>query len=248
MFKNGCTLKLSGTIVSAPYINTTIELMRSFGIEVNWDGMEIKVKPNTYSSKTTSFFNESDWSAASYFYSAMVAGKFERIELLGLQKNSLQADSKVVDLFKIFGVTTAFEDNKAVLTKKESYFQNFSGDFTDCPDIAQTLAVTCFIAHVTADLIGLQTLKIKETDRITALKNELTKFGASLHVTESSLHLRAYNPINKEEIIIVNTYKDHRMAMSFAPLKFLYPKMIIENKEVVSKSFPKFWDEFSKLS
>ncbi len=247
-FKNGCTIKLNGEIVSAPYITMTIELMRSFGIEINCDDHTINVKPGTYSSKTNSFYNESDWSAASYFYCALALGSFEKVELKGLLQNSIQADSKIVDIFNGLGISSNFETNSVIVSKENKNAKHFSFDFTDCPDIAQTLAVTCLGLGITADLTGLKTLKIKETDRIIALKNELKKFGAIVEITPNSLHIKGYNTVNKNKEILVNTYNDHRMAMSFASLKFIYPNMVIENKEVVSKSFPKFWEQFSKLS
>jgi 3-phosphoshikimate 1-carboxyvinyltransferase len=162
-------------------------------------------------------------------------------------KNRTQADSKLTDIYKDFGINSSFDSDRVTISKSTKKIDHFSFDFTDCPDIAQTLAVTCLGLGITADLTGLKTLKIKETDRILALKNELEKFGAIVEITSISLHIKGYDPISKNTDILVNTYHDHRMAMSFAPLKFIYPEMIIENKEVVSKSFPKFWEEFIKL-
>jgi 3-phosphoshikimate 1-carboxyvinyltransferase len=246
-FENGCSVKLVSEIVSAPYIHTTMHLMREFGIEVVWTNDTIRVHPGKYKAPSTSFYNESDWTSASYFYSGLLASDYSKIELEGLKKESIQGDSKIKDLFEIFGIQTSFGNNKAVLTKKESLFQNFAADFTTCPDLAQTMAVACYIKCVTADLMGLKTLRIKETDRIQALVNELKKIGASVHASENALHLRGFGHDKFQEDILINTYNDHRMAMSFAPLKFDYPNMVIENKDVVSKSFPKFWEEFSKL-
>lgn len=248
LFENGCSIKLIGQVVSAPYIHTTMHLMREFGIEVVWTNEIIRVRPGKYKASSNNFYNESDWSAASYFYSGLLASDFNKIELEGLLQNSIQGDSKVKELFEIFGIQTTFSKQNAILTKEKSYFQNFEADFTTCPDLAQTMAVACFIKQVTANLSGLKTLKIKETDRIQALVNELTKIGASVHASDNSLQLRGFGHDKHEEDVLINTYNDHRMVMSFAPLKFLFPNMIIENKEVVSKSFPKFWEEFSKLT
>ena len=248
LFENGCSIKLIGQVVSAPYIHTTMHLMREFGIEVVWTNEIIRVRPGKYKAPSNTFYNESDWSAASYFYSGLLASDFNKIELEGLLENSIQGDSKVKELFEIFGIQTTFSKQNAILTKGISHFQNFAADFTTCPDLAQTMAVACFIKQVTANLSGLKTLKIKETDRIQALVNELTKIGASVHSSDNSLQLRGFGHDKHEEDVLINTYNDHRMAMSFAPLKFLFPNMIIENKEVVSKSFPKFWEEFSKLT
>jgi 3-phosphoshikimate 1-carboxyvinyltransferase len=247
-FANGCSLKLIGEIVSAPYIHTTMQLMRDFGIEVVWTNDTIRVRPGRYKEPADSIYNEGDWSAASYFYSGLLASNYDKIELQGLQADSMQGDSKIKDMFEIFGIHTSFAHNNAILTKRQSLFQNFAEDFTTCPDLAQTMAVACYIKYVTADLMGLKTLKIKETDRIQALVNELKKIGASVHASENALHLRGFGHDNRNEDILINTYNDHRMAMSFAPLKFDFPNLVIENKEVVSKSFPKFWEEFAKLS
>jgi 3-phosphoshikimate 1-carboxyvinyltransferase len=248
LFENGCSLKLVGEIVSAPYIHTTMHLMREFGIEVVWTHDTIRVRSGKYRSPSNSFYNEGDWSAASYFYSGLLASNYDKLELEGLQKESIQGDSKVKDMFEIFGIQTSFTGNNAILAKRESLFQNFAQDFTTCPDLAQTMAVACYIKCVTADLMGLKTLRIKETDRLQALVNELKKIGASVHASENALHLRGFAHDIFQADILISTYNDHRMAMSFAPLKFDFPNMIIENKEVVSKSFPKFWEEFAKLS
>lgn len=248
LLKNLKQIELDGEVVSSSYIKTTIELMHLFSKNVHWKDDTLDIKLGPYKSNRTSVYNESDWSAASYFYSALALGDLEKIELTGLLKNSVQADSKIVEIYKSLGVNTDFETNRITISKTSKKIDHFAYDFTDCPDLAQTLAVTCLGLGITADLTGLKTLKIKETDRIIALKNELEKFGAIVEITSASLHLKSYDTISKNTDILVNTYHDHRMAMSFAPLKFLYPAMIIENKEVVSKSFPKFWEEFSKLS
>jgi len=248
LLKNTNQIELDGDVVSSSYIKMTIELMRLFGKNVSWTNDIIEIKPGLYKSDRQSIYNESDWSAASYFYNALALGDLEKVELTGLLKNSVQADSKIVDLYKTFGINSDFQTNQIKVSKINKKVDHFEFDFTDCPDIAQTLSVTCLGLGITANLTGLMTLKIKETDRIVALKNELEKFGAIVEITPTSLHIKGYDPISKNADILVNTYNDHRMAMSFAPLKFIYSNMVIENKDVVSKSFPKFWKEFSKLS
>ncbi|MBK7310637.1 MAG: 3-phosphoshikimate 1-carboxyvinyltransferase [Sphingobacteriaceae bacterium] len=248
LLKSTKRIELNGEVVSPSYIKMTMELMHLFGKNSNWKDDTIEIKSGSYKNDKTSIYNESDWSAASYFYSALALGDLEKIELAGLSKNSVQADSKIVELYKMLGINSEFETDHVIISKTTKKVDHFTFDFTDCPDIAQTLAATCVGLRITADLTGLKTLKLKETDRIIALKNELQKFGALVEITPTSLHIKGYDTISKDTDILVNTYGDHRMAMSFAPLKFLYPDMIIENKEVVSKSFPKFWEEFSKLS
>jgi 3-phosphoshikimate 1-carboxyvinyltransferase len=247
LLKNTKHIQLDGDIVSSSYIRMTIELMHQFAKNVSWEDDTLKIKAGAYKSDKTNVYNESDWSAASYFYCALTLCDLEKIELTGLMKNSTQADSKLTDIYKDFGINSSFDSDRVTISKTTKRIDHFSFDFTDCPDIAQTLAVTCLGLGITADLTGLKTLKIKETDRILALKNELEKFGAIVEITSNSLHIKGYDFISKNTDILVNTYHDHRMAMSFAPLKFIYPEMIIENKEVVSKSFPKFWEEFLKL-
>jgi len=248
LLKNITQIKLDGEVVSSSYIKITIELMRLFGKDVTWENNTINISSGVYKSNLASVYNESDWSAASYFYSALALGDVEKIQLTGLTKNSTQADSKIVEIYKMLGVSSDFETNRISISKTNKKINHFAFDFTDCPDIAQTLAVTCLGMGITADLTGLKTLKIKETDRIIALKNELEKFGAIVEITPASLQIKGYNTISKNVGILINTYNDHRMAMSFAPLKFLYPNISFENKNVVSKSFPHFWDELSKIN
>jgi 3-phosphoshikimate 1-carboxyvinyltransferase len=245
---NGCMIKLNGPIVSSSYIKMTLELMHAFSIKINWTANSIEVKPGAYKEKNSAHLNESDWSAAGYFYSGLLLSKYDQLELNGLKKSTVQPDSKLTELFAAFGIATEFSDSKAILTRTKKLPAHFSFNFLECPDIAQTMAVLCAAFKITADLAGLKTLKIKETDRISALKNELQKFGAIVETTDRSLHIKGYDPVNANADILVNTYDDHRMAMSFAPLKFLFPNMMIENKEVVSKSFPAFWEQFSKIS
>ncbi len=247
-FENGLKIKLSGQLVSPSYIKLTIELMRSFEIDVEWKGDEIIITKGKYKTDNLSFYNESDWSAASYFYSAMALGKIDQLELHGLNKNSLQPDSIVAKTYEQFGITTEYHENKITLHKTKCNITNFKFDFTDCPDIAQTLAITCLGLRINAELTGLQTLKIKETDRILALKTELEKFGAVVEANNNSLKLNFGSVKNENKEITIQTYNDHRMAMSFAPLQFLFPKIKIENKNVVSKSFLNFWNEASKLN
>lgn len=246
-FENGCSIILKGEVVSPGYITMTIKLMKEFGISVKWENDTIKVENGEYHIFTPSFFNESDWSAAGYFYNALLFSTKKELKLTGLLQNSIQPDSVTAKLFSQFGIETSFESDVIILKKQTTSVSHFEYDFTDCPDIAQTLAITCLASGITAKLTGLRTLKIKETDRIEALKNELEKFGAEIKTTTDSLEIVKLNKIDLNKTIIVKTYNDHRMAMSFASLKFIYPNLHIEDPQVVSKSFPKFWVELKKL-
>lgn len=245
--QNGLRIKLIGETVSPSYIQLTIELMRSFGITIDINGDYITVEPARYVHISKTVFNESDWSAASYFYSAFLLSKFNKIELNGITKNSLQPDHKTAEIFELFGIKTEYLTHKICLHKTNTTIKHFEYNFIDCPDIAQTIAVTCVALGISASFKGLQTLKIKETDRILALKLELEKLGAKINASSNSLDIMRFETVSRQSPISIATYNDHRMAMSFAPLFFMFPNLTIDHKEVVSKSFPNFWSEFSKI-
>ncbi|MCH2022161.1 MAG: 3-phosphoshikimate 1-carboxyvinyltransferase [Saprospiraceae bacterium] len=241
---NGLELKLKGKVISKPYIQMTLNLMQEFGVASKWEDNLIKVSKQKYSSKV--FYIEADWSAASYFYSLVSLSKNAEIQLIGLSKNSIQGDAAIVNIMKHFGVTTTF-NNKGILLKKiEKKIAPFVYDFSDCPDIAQTLAVICAALNVKAKLTGLETLTIKETDRISALKTELDKLGCNTLSTPNSLSINM-GIQNKFQSPKIKTYNDHRMAMSFAPLVLILNNILIENKEVVNKSYPEFWKDLQSL-
>lgn len=249
--KNGLRIDFSGEIVSKPYINMTIEMMKYFGASIQWIGNSIVIMPVDYKPKT--ILIEADWSAASYWYSIVALSKEADIKLLGLKQESLQGDAVVQDIYKNFGVETEFEEN-GIRLKKNSEFRiqnsELKIDFTNCPDIAQTVSVTCAALNVPAKLTGLKTLRIKETDRITAIQKELNSLGFSVEVGGDDIivnHLsrEGGNPIIEAKKPI-KTYNDHRMAMAFAPLALLFP-IKIENKEVVKKSYPNFWKDIESV-
>ncbi|MDF1672533.1 MAG: 3-phosphoshikimate 1-carboxyvinyltransferase [Vicingaceae bacterium] len=241
--KHGLQIKFEGEIISKPYINMTINMMQYFGVHVKWNNDSIIVSPGKYKAKD--FIVEADWSAASYWYSMVAIAKDEtEIILYGLKKDSLQGDSEVVNIYKKFGVITEFIDGGVRLTKSKDLELKYADlliDFIDCPDLAQTVAVTCAALNVKAKLVGLKTLRIKETDRITALQDELNKLGFNIEVNSDDLIV---NPINNIEIINthIKTYNDHRMAMAFAPLAMI-KSIKIEDPEVVKKSYPNFWQD-----
>ncbi len=250
-FKNGLELTIKNKIVSLPYINMTVELLKQFGADVKIQDSKITVQNLKFKIQNLNFKIESDWSSASYWYSICALSKNAVIELKSLQENSLQADSILPKLFFDLGVNTEFKNDKLILTKKQIKINEFNYDFINCPDIAQTLAVTCYALGIKANLTGLKTLKVKETDRILALKTELKKFGALVDVTQNSICInhaersRSASIVNHQSLII-NTYHDHRMAMAFAPLALKFSLIKIENPEVVTKSYPNFWSDLKK--
>lgn len=245
-FKSGLTLKLKGETVSMPYIEMTIRLLKRFGVDIEINNKIITVKPLQVSSKEKeNFLVESDWSSVSYWYSLVSLSDNLEIKLENLFENSLQADSVLPTIYKELGVETTFLNNKVILRKTALKAKEVKYDFTNCPDIAQTVAITCLGHKIKADFSGLRTLKVKETDRIVALKNEIEKFGLTCITTESTLSFDATTANFNNEISIA-TYNDHRMAMCFAPLCLKTTSIIIENEEVVNKSYPEFWKDLSK--
>lgn len=242
---NGIELTLEGEITSVPYIKMTLSLLDEMGIESSFVGHVITVKPNTQSLNPKTLTVESDWSSASYYFSiAAISEIGTEITILSYKENSLQGDSVLVDIYKHFGVSTTFHENSLTLKKETINLSPLELDLKNAPDIAQTIAVTCFALGMSCNLIGLHTLKIKETDRLVALKTEIEKLGGHVEITDKSLHLSASNTI--KEFVTIETYHDHRMAMAFAPLALKTP-IVIEDAMVVSKSYPTFWDDLESI-
>jgi 3-phosphoshikimate 1-carboxyvinyltransferase len=240
--ENGLEITLEGEITSLPYIQMTLALLHEIGIATSFQNNTITVQPKS-TVANCNWVIESDWSSASYWFSIIAMSKIgTQVTLSSYKKENLQGDSVVVELYKNFGVETVYNDNNSItLTKTQKpKTETLHFQLNNAPDIAQTIAVTCFGLGLACNLTGLHTLKIKETDRLVALKNELTKLGASVVVTNDSLHLDA-NAVIKSNVTIA-TYNDHRMAMAFAPLALQVP-LIIEEVEVVSKSYPTFWED-----
>ena len=235
---NGLRIKLLGEITSIPYINMTLGLLNSIGIKTEWKLDEIRVFALD-TTKSQRLNVAPDWSSASYFYSLVALHKNSKIKLKGFKKESLQGDSVLVKIYRKLGVNTVFEKDGIKLQSLTDFKPNpISIDLNNTPDLAQTIAVTCLGLGVSCELEGLHTLKIKETDRLQALKNELEKLGAKVGITTTSLTLESPNKIKPN--ISIATYQDHRMAMAFAPLSVCVP-ITIENADVVSKSYPDFW-------
>lgn len=240
----GLHLNLVGEITSRPYLQMTLSLLEQLGVAYSWQENCINVLPKA-DVEPINITVESDWSSASYFYSLVALSAKARIKLSSFKKDSLQGDSVLVSIYKNFGVETVFEGNTIIITKNSKLKTlNSKLNLVNAPDLAQTIAVTCFGLGISCHLTGLHTLKIKETDRLVALKTELEKLGAKVAITDESLYLHPAKAIKPD--ITIATYNDHRMAMAFAPLALKVP-IIIENAEVVSKSYPKFWDDFDKV-
>jgi 3-phosphoshikimate 1-carboxyvinyltransferase len=245
--KQGLKLRLLGSITSRPYIEMTLSLLNRVGIRTEFTQDTIKVYPFGGLQGEPIITIESDWSSASYFYSLIALSDLNtEIHLSHYFKNSLQGDSVLQSIYEFFGVSTNFTDQGIALKKvtlaKE---QRLELDLADAPDIAQTIAVSCFGLGISCHLTGLHTLKIKETDRLEALKMELSKLGASLAVSDDSLTLEGSSHAFRQDQSI-RTYNDHRMAMAFAPL-VLKGSIFIEDPEVVSKSYPDFWTDMKTL-
>ncbi|WP_026710999.1 3-phosphoshikimate 1-carboxyvinyltransferase [Flavobacterium filum] len=244
--ENGLELTLEGEITSIPYIKMTLALLNEIGVETSFIENKIKINPlPTPNSQLLTI--ESDWSSASYWYSIIALSPIgTQVTLSSYKQNSLQGDAALVEIYKSFGVETIFNINQTITISKAitHHRSPITFNLNNSPDIAQTIAVTCFGLGMGCHLTGLHTLKIKETDRLEALKNELTKLGANVSVTNDSLTLEPSEKINKK--ISVKTYQDHRMAMAFAPLALKTP-ISIEEAEVVSKSYPTFWDDLEKF-
>jgi 3-phosphoshikimate 1-carboxyvinyltransferase len=242
---NGLEIELIGKITSVPYINMTMKLLEELGIDVGFYENKIIIKPMTVSD-SKAVVVESDWSSASYFYSIIALSEVgSTVTLSSYKKDSLQGDSCLEEIYQHFGVETTFGQHSITLTKSANHLNDrLNLDLKNAPDIAQTIAVTCFGLGIDCTLTGLHTLKIKETDRLVALENELTKLGATISVTNESLDLETSNNINSN--ISIETYNDHRMAMAFAPLALKIPISILD-ANVVTKSYRDFWKDMQQI-
>ena len=248
VLKNGLTLRLLGDVISRPYIDLTLWMMREFGADVDWtDAHTIEVKPQPY--RRRHYLIENDWSAASYWYQ-MVALSRDRdaeVTLAGLMDGSKQGDSSVRYIFSLLGVKTTFKTKEegvpqtVTLTKSRRPVPRLEYDFVNSPDLAQTFVVTCALLGVHFRFTGLRTLKIKETDRISALKTEMRKLGFVIHDEDESVLYWDGERCEPQEVAAIDTYEDHRMALAFAPVSLLRP-VVINNPQVVTKSYPSFWD------
>lgn len=242
---DGLKLQLKGKITSVPYIKMTLALLDDLGVKTTFDSNSITVKP--FEGKTEKTFTiESDWSSASYYYSIVALGPIgTQLSLSSYKVNSLQGDSILRDIYNHFGVQSEFNGTELTLKKVEIPSEDILNlDLSNAPDIAQTIAVTCLGLQMGCNLTGLHTLKIKETDRLVALKHEIKKLGTEVKITDESFHLTSPMPLGSN--VKIATYNDHRMAMAFAPLA-LKTDLSIEHADVVSKSYPDFWNDLSAI-
>ena len=236
----GLRLHLQGKITSIPYIKMTQSLLHDIGIEASFSDQTIEVSQKIEIA-STSYAIESDWSSASYYFGIAALAKEADVRLSIYKENSLQGDRVLMNIYEQLGVKSSIENNTLHLRKQALKSTSMQLDLSDAPDIAQTIVVSCYGLGIACDITGLHTLKIKETDRLVALQNELTKLGATIEITDRSLHLhKRNNPIRPN--VLIETYHDHRMAMAFAPLALLVP-IRIQDAEVVTKSYPGFWKD-----
>jgi len=235
----GLIINIEGELVSKPYLDMTLNVLRHFGITVSWKSKKIIVKPGEYF--PGSFNVEPDWSSASYWYSIVALAKDADIFIQGFEIQSIQGDAIVRNIFGLFGVKTDFLQNGIRLTKTRFETHQITFNFRDCPDLAQTVIVTAAGLGIQGLFTGLETLKIKETDRINALKTELEKLGATIEITKHG-GLKLISGVKREkDSVCISTYNDHRMAMAFAPLSLVCSNLQIEDPEVVKKSYPNYW-------
>ena len=244
LLEKGIEINIEEPFYSRPYVNMTLNLMNSFGIKSAVKGNKISIKNQEFSSG--SYIVESDWSAASYWYSILsISDDINNLTLQGLKKKSNQGDSVISELMKSFGVNTEYKEDGIVLTKIRFDTEEIELDFRDCPDLAQTILVVAAYHKIKLKVSGVESLKIKETDRLLAMKNELKKIGCDFY-EEGNYWLLEKRRREIDDELSIDTYKDHRMAMAFAPLASK-KSMIINNPDVVVKSYPTYWEDLKKV-
>ena len=255
VFANGLTIHLTSEVISRPYIDLTVCTMQEFGAEVEWvDAATIAIKPKPY--KAVPFIIENDWSAASYWYEILALQErvadaehegMGKVVLPGLLDGSRQGDSSIRYIFSMLGIKTRFEDNAAILTPHKRMLPRLDIDFVNHPDLAQTAVVATALMNIPFRFTGLMSLRIKETDRIAALKTEIAKLGYVLD--DSQEGVLSWDGTKCEPMAepVIDTYEDHRMAMAFAPACIMFPGLKIDNPGVVSKSYPNFWNDLKKV-
>lgn len=244
--EKGLTIHLIGKVVSGTYLDMTARIMKAFGAEVTNTGTSIRIGVKPY--EPVSYRVESDWSAASYFYEILAIADKGEIRMNNLYQDSLQGDAGQIAVWKKLGIVTCFEENEVILTKGRPEVSELCYDFVGMPDLVQSFAVACCMMNIPFDFYGVETLRIKETDRIKALTEELAKLGYILETEGDNRLFWKGKKVPAQQHPEILTYHDHRMAMAFAPAMLKHPGMVIVDKEVVTKSFPRFWEELKSLS
>lgn len=240
----GINIQTTGSLGSAPYVDMTIAMLQEAGIAVLKNESIYRILPQVC--LNTAFSVEADWSGASYWFSRVALSSNGKILLLGLKKNSLQGDRVVTDIYSQLGVGFSFTEDGLQLFRTNTLTKQLTWDFTHCPDLAQTVIATCAVLGVTGLFSGLKSLRIKETDRILAMQTELKKIGATLKSQNNEVFALTPSNTLPTTSIVINTYHDHRMAMAFAPIAAIIENISIENPAVVSKSYPRFWDDLKE--
>ncbi|MCU0419850.1 MAG: 3-phosphoshikimate 1-carboxyvinyltransferase [Cyclobacteriaceae bacterium] len=237
----GLELTLTAPVTSVPYIQMTVELMKTFGLAVHFDRTQVMVEPQPY--RATTLTIEADWSAASYWFAFVALSGQATIHLPHVTRKSWQGDVAIVDIMELLGVNARFDDQGATLTPK-NHLPRLEWNFVDCPDLAQTVLPVCAAKGISGQFTGLESLRIKETDRLVALQTELAKIGAVLR--EETAGVWVLSPGKLSAPVTIATYHDHRMAMGFAPWACL-TEVSIEQPEVVDKSYPGFWEDMKSV-
>ncbi|MBS1525881.1 MAG: 3-phosphoshikimate 1-carboxyvinyltransferase [Bacteroidetes bacterium] len=240
----GLILQIEGELTSRPYVEMTLAMLQQAGIQHQWQGNSIHIAKQDF--KETTLYVEPDWSAASYWYAIAALSDEAELFLPGLTAYSLQGDSVITEIMANFGITSQFKNGGVYLKKEIKPLQRKIFDMKSCPDLAQTVIVVCAALGHDATFTGLETLKIKETDRVKALQNELAKIGVKL-IEKGQVYKLDCSEKHIPEKVLINTYDDHRMAMAFAPLALIIPEVEIEDFEVVEKSYPAFWEDLKKV-
>ena len=241
----GLTLQIEGELTSRPYVEMTLAMLQQCGIQYQWEENSIIIEHQDF--RETTIYVEPDWSAASYWYSIAALSDEAELFLPGLTQYSLQGDSTITEIMANFGITSQFKDGGVYLKKEPKPLTRKIFDLKSCPDLAQTIIVVCAALNHEATFTGLETLKIKETDRILALQNELGKIGVKLIEKNQVYKLDCSEKFIPEKVFF-NTYDDHRMAMAFAPLALIIPQLEVEDYRVVDKSYPAFWQDLEKVN
>ena len=243
--ENGLTLEITSKVLSKPYIDMTLNLMSEFGIKYSWENNLIKVEKQNYLAKNIKV--ENDWSAASFWYSFLALSKSGEIKIPNLYANSIQGDSVLSIIYSKLGIKTEFNADSIILSKTKNIAKEIELDLSNHPDLALPITVTCCGLGIKAHLMGLESLKVKESNRLECIKKELRKFNISCEIDSSSIKIKENQNIVKPTSII-ECHHDHRIAMSIAPLAMKVDSIKFDDKEVVNKSYPKFWEDFNKVS